>query len=80
MTAQQLKVILVTLFITIPLLKGFAQTDDQSKGVYREIYIKKSWKKLDKNKDSVYEESENKRFWKRLKYLDINKDNTINEE
>jgi len=47
MKSQQFKLILFTLFVIIPFLKAFAQIDDQSKGEYRETYIKKSWKKLD---------------------------------
>lgn len=56
------------------------QTDDQSNGVYRESYLKKSWIKLDKNKDDKFSEKENKRSWKRLKRFDRNKDNQISFE
>lgn len=80
MKSKKSKLIFLTLLITIPFLKSCAQTDDQSKGAYRETYIKKYWKKLDKNNDNVYTESENKRRWKRLKYLDSNKNNTITKE
>jgi acetyl esterase/lipase len=77
---QKLKVILTLLFITFPFLNGFAQIDDQSKGVYREMYIKKSWGKLDKNKDGKFIKKENNRSWKHLNHLDINKDKIISKE
>ena len=80
MQSQQFKLILITLLITIPFLKGFAQTDDQSNGAYRESYIKKSWKKLDKNKDGKFSKKENERSWKRFKKLDTNKNEFISKE
>ena len=81
MRSQYFNIILTTLFITISLLKGFAQIDDdQSNGVYREMYLKKSWNKLDKNQDEVYTKSENVRRWKRLRYLDLNNDKSISKE
>ena len=80
MQSQQFKLILITLLITIPFLKGFAQTDDQSNGAYRESYIKKSWKKLDKNKDGKFSKKENERIWKRFKKLDTNKNEFISKE
>ena len=80
MQSQQFKLILITLLITIPFLKGFAQTDDQSNGAYREFYIKKSWEKLDKNKDGKFSKKENERSWKRFKKLDTNKNEFISKE
>ena len=71
---------LVILCITFPFFKGFAQSEDQSNGAYREVYIKKSWQKLDKNKDGKFIEKENSRSWKHLNYLDFNKDNAISED
>jgi len=82
MTSKQLKlnILLVILFMAFPFLKGFSQTDDQSNGVYRDIYIKKSWEKLDKNKDGKFTEEENSRSWKRIKKFDSNKDNEVSYE
>jgi acetyl esterase/lipase len=71
---------LVILCITFPFFKEFAQSEDQSNGAYREVYIKKSWQKLDKNKDGKFIEKENSRSWKHLNYLDFNKDNAISED
>jgi len=71
---------LVILCITFPFFKGFAQSEDQSNGAYREVYIKKSWQKLDENKDGKLFEKENIRTWKHLNYLDVNKDNAISKE
>jgi acetyl esterase/lipase len=79
--SQQFKSILVLLCLIFPFLNVFSQTDDdQSKGVYHDIYINKTWKKLDKNKDGEYSEKEDTRSWKRLKRLDTNKDNKISFE
>ena len=58
-----------------PFLESCAQTDDQSNGAYREMYLTKAWEKLDSNKDGQFTESENARSWKRLKKLDSNGDN-----
>ena len=73
-------VLLVTLAMSFPCLKGFAQTDDQTNGLYREIFINKTWDKLDKNKDGNFSEKENKRSWKRLKRFDSNDDQQVSFE
>ncbi|MBU2939801.1 alpha/beta hydrolase [Lacinutrix sp. C3R15] len=80
MTASKLNTLLVILCITFPFLNGFAQTEDQSNGAYRDLYLQKSWQKLDKNKDGKFLEKENSRSWKHLKQLDLNKDNAVSEE
>ena len=80
MTSKQVKLKLLLLCITFPFLKGIAQTDDQSNGVYRTIYIQKTWEKLDKNNDGKYSKKEDTRSWKRLIYLDVNKDNGISKD
>ena len=79
---QQLKLSILLLFFLTPFLKGLAQTeDDESNGEYREVYIKKTWKRLDKNKDGQFTEEDNKRIWKHLnKLLDSNQDNIISFE
>lgn len=70
--------------IMVPFFYANAQyrNDDQSKGVYRDVYINKSWSKLDKNRDGKFSESENKdkRAFNRLRKLDRNKDNEISFE
>ncbi|WP_159020765.1 alpha/beta hydrolase [Algibacter sp. L3A6] len=71
---------LLLLLITFPFLKVISQTDDQSEGRYRELYVKKAWVKLDKNKDGQFSEKENERSWKKLKRFDANKDNQISFE
>ena len=72
---------LVILCITFPFLKGIAQTEDQSNGAYREVYIKKTWERLDENKDGEFTEEDNKRIWKHLnKLLDSNGDALISFE
>lgn len=73
MTSQKLRshILLLTILIIFPFFKGFAQTDDQSNGVYYDVYVKKSWENLDKNEAGQFSENENKRIWKRLKKLDI---------
>lgn len=76
----RLNVLLLNLFIIFPYLKGLSQSDDQSNGVYRDLYIKNTWEKLDKNKDGQFSGSENKRSWKQLKRLDSNADNQISFE
>lgn len=66
------------LLMLFPLIKVVAQTkDDQSNGVYRNIYIQKSWAKLDKNKDGLFTEDENNRSWRKLKRFDVDKDNQV---
>ena len=75
-----LRNIVLVVFMVFPFLKGVSQTDDQSKGVYRDIYINKTWEKLDKNKEGIFSESENEHSWKRFKNLDSNNDNEINFE
>ena len=80
MILKQLNLTLVVLFITFPFLKGIAQTDDQSKGEYRDNYIKKSWEKFDKDKDGIFSESEDKRSWKKLKRLDSDADKRVSYE
>jgi len=80
MILKQLKLTLVVLFTTFPFLKGIAQTDDQSKGEYRDNYIKKSWEKFDKDKDGIFSESEDKRSWKKLKRLDSDADKRVSYE
>ncbi|MEP3838638.1 MAG: alpha/beta hydrolase [Algibacter sp.] len=72
--------ILLMFFMVFALAEGFSQTDDESKGAYRDIYIQKSWEKLDRNKDGRFIEKENDRNWKRLNYLDRNNDNTISKK
>ena len=72
---------LVILCITFPFLKGFAQSEDQSNGAYREVYINKTWERLDENKDGQFTEEDNKRIWKHLnKLLDSNGDALISFE
>ena len=66
----KLNVLLVIVFMIFPFLKGISQTDDQSNGQYREVYINKTWTRLDKNKDGQFTEEDNKRSWKRLKRFD----------
>ncbi|MEO9572294.1 MAG: alpha/beta hydrolase [Polaribacter sp.] len=62
---------LIILAFTIVLVgNSFSQTDDQSKGAYRDVYIKKRWKKLDKNKDNKVSFKEYSSKLK-LSYLDI---------
>ena len=74
-------VVLVIICITFPFFKGIAQTDDQSNGAYREVYINKTWERLDENKDGQFTEEDNKRIWKHLnKLLDSNKDDLISFE
>ena len=74
----KLKVILVILCIALPFSKAFSQSDDQSNGAYRDVYINKTWERLDKNKDGQFTEKDNKRIWKHLnKLLDSNEDNII---
>jgi len=80
MTATKLKTLLVILCFTFPFFNGLAQTEDQSNGAYRDIYLQKSWQKLDKNKDGKFLEKENSRSWKHIKHLDANKDNAVSEE
>ncbi|MDO7172419.1 alpha/beta hydrolase [Mariniflexile sp. AS56] len=79
---RKLKVntLLVILCITLPFFRGLAQAEDQSNGVYRDIYLQKSWQKLDENKDGLFIEKENSGSWKHLNYLDVNKDNGISKE
>jgi acetyl esterase/lipase len=72
--------LLFLLFITFPFLTVISQTDDQSDGKYRELYVNKNWVKLDKNKDGQFSEKENKRSWKKLKRFDANKDNQVSFE
>ncbi|REE08720.1 acetyl esterase/lipase [Winogradskyella pacifica] len=71
---------MLVLCVTCSFFKGLAQTDDQSNGAYREMYIKKNWVKLDTNKDGQFSEHENKRRWKPLKRLDKNADNQVSYE
>ncbi len=82
MTSKRLKsnILLVTVLMLLPFLKGFAQTDDQSNGVYKEVYLNKTWANLDKNQDGQFSESENKRHWKRMTKFDTNGDNQISFE
>ncbi|WP_230080189.1 prolyl oligopeptidase family serine peptidase [Winogradskyella marina] len=72
---------LVILCIIFPFFKGMAQSEDQSNGAYRDVYINTSWKRLDKNKDGKFTEKDNKRLWKHLhKILDSNEDDLISFE
>lgn len=80
MKSQQFKLILLTLFITIPFLKSFAQTDDQSNGQYHEVYINKTWERLDKNKDGQFTKEDSKRLWKHLNRFDSNGDDQVSFE
>jgi len=80
MKSQHFKLILLTLFAVTLCQIGFAQTDDQSNGAYREVYINKSWKRLDKNKDGQFTEEDNKRLWKHLNRFDSNEDNQVSFE
>lgn len=73
-------VILLALILIAPLLSGFSQSDDQSNGNYTQIYISKFLKKVDKNNDKIFSKSENKRTWTSHKYLDIDKNDEINQE
>ena len=75
-------ILLITIALFFPLLEGCAQTDDLSKGEYREAYLNKAWGKSDTNKDGLLTETEieNPRNWKRLKKLDSNGDNQISLE
>ncbi|RCW92136.1 alpha/beta hydrolase [Winogradskyella arenosi] len=76
----KLKIVLAVSFVILFYIIGNSQTDDQSNGTYREIYIKKNWDKLDTNKDGQFSERENKRRWKPLKRLDKNADNQVSYE
>ena len=76
----KLYISLLVLCATCSFFKGLAQTDDQSNGAYREMYIKKNWDKLDTNKDGQFSERENNRRWKPLKRLDKNADNQVSYE
>lgn len=58
----------------------YAQTDDQSNGQYREIYINKTWESLDENEDGLISEEDHKRKWKHLYRLDSNEDNQVSFE
>ncbi|WP_405575600.1 prolyl oligopeptidase family serine peptidase [Winogradskyella sp. Asnod2-B02-A] len=72
---------LVILGITFPFLQGFAQSEDQSNGAYRDVYINKTWERLDVNKDGQFTEDDNKRLWKNLnKLLDSNGDALVSFE
>ncbi|MDN3663906.1 alpha/beta hydrolase [Algibacter miyuki] len=55
----------------------FISSEDQSNGLYRDVYIKKSWQKLDENKDGQCSENENERTWGKLKRFDANGDNLV---
>lgn len=63
--------------LLLPLTKGAAQTEDQSNGAYRNIYIQNTWQKLDQNKDGQFTENENKRSWQKLKRFDIDNDQQV---
>jgi len=76
----KLHISLLVLCVTCSFFIGLAQTDDQSNGAYREMYIKKKWDKLDTNKDGQFSEHENNRKWKPLKRLDKNADNQVSYE
>ncbi|MEH1006453.1 alpha/beta hydrolase [Winogradskyella sp. ECml5-4] len=76
----RLKIVLAVSFVILFYIIGSSQTDDQSNGAYREMYIKKNWAKLDTNKDGQFSEHENKRRWKPLKRLDKNADNQVSYE
>lgn len=76
----KLNIILTIVFLILPLTKSVSQSDDQSNGRYREIYVNKSWAKSDKNNDGKLLEQEEKRNWKKLKKSDINNDNQISFE
>ncbi|RED46918.1 acetyl esterase/lipase [Winogradskyella eximia] len=76
----RLKIVLAVSFVILFYIIGNSQTDDQSNGAYREMYIKKNWDKLDTNKDGQFSEHENKRRWKPLKRLDKNADNQVSYE
>ncbi|WP_178984329.1 alpha/beta hydrolase fold domain-containing protein [Winogradskyella helgolandensis] len=72
---------LVILGITFPFLQVFAQSEDQSNGAYRDVYINKTWERLDVNKDGQFTEEDNKRLWKNLnELLDSNGDALISFE
>ncbi|WP_179336188.1 alpha/beta hydrolase [Winogradskyella costae] len=72
---------LVILGITFPFFKGIAQSEDQSNGAYRDVYINKTWERLDENKDGQFTEEDNKRLWKNLnKLLDSNGDALVSFE
>ena len=78
---QQFKLKVVILFMIGSFLKGFTQTEDQSNGAYREVYINKTWERLDENKDGQFTEEDNKRIWKHLnKLLDSNEDDLVSFE
>ena len=72
--------VLTILFVVSPLLNGFAQSDDQSNGVYKELRINKIWKTLDSDNNQKFTENDDKRKWRRYKRYDINKDAVVTYE
>ena len=79
---NQLKngIIFLMLIVILPFFNAFSQTDDLSNGAYTQIYISKFLKKVDKNNDNIFSKSEDERTWKRHKYLDVDKNDEINQE
>ena len=74
------KASLLTLFMILSFLNGFAQSDDESNGVYHELNSKKIWKMLDADNNQQFTQDENKRNWRRYKRYDTNKDAVVTHE
>ena len=81
-TQNQLKkdVIFLMLIVILPFINAFSQTDDLSNGAYTQIYISKFLNKVDKNNDNIFSKSEDERIWQRHKYLDVDKNDELNQE
>ncbi|MBP0905416.1 alpha/beta hydrolase fold domain-containing protein [Mariniflexile gromovii] len=76
----RLNILIAAMIFMAPFFKTNAQSDDQSNGAYRKIYIQESWAKLDTNNDGVFTEKENELSWKKIKRFDSNQDNQVSFE
>tara|TARA_B110000908_G_scaffold172748_1_gene242696 strand:+ start:13207 stop:14352 length:1146 start_codon:yes stop_codon:yes gene_type:complete len=75
-----LNAVFTILFVVSPLLNGFAQSDDQSNGVYQKLNAAKVWKMLDSENNQKFTENDDKRKWRRYKKFDTNKDAVVTYE
>ena len=77
---RNINMILLISFITLPFLHGYAQSDDESNGIYQALNSKKTWQMLDPDNNQKFTKNDDKRKWRHYKKYDTNKDAVVTHE